>query len=521
MTRPAQRPAPIPEKPAGLPRRVARRGQSATVTIAVWPFANPLMNITRPQDLVIVGAGLAGLAAAEEAVRMRPGLAVTIVEPSGRIGGVIESVRRDGWLVERSADSFLAARPQGMRLVERIGMAGDLIGIDPAVRRALILRGGRLLPAPNAFRLMAAGLARSIISTPLLSFRGRLRLLCEPLVPRGTGADESLEHFAVRRLGHEAFERLVQPLVAGIWTADPAKLSMAAACPEFLEMEQRHGSLTAGERMRRRGASPAADAAGARYGQFVSLASGMESLPRQLWVAVQAAGVRLVQGRATAVARAADGLWTVAIEGQPDITAAAVVIAAPAAVASKLVASLDPPLAAALGGIEYAGSAVVSLGFRREQVRHPLDAAGMVVPRCEGRRILAVSFLSSKFSGRAPAGHVLMRTFVGGALDPEATTMADALLVSLVRRELADLLGATGEPALVQVDRWHAAMPQYHLGHVGRVARVKERLAALPGLAVAGAAYEGVGIPQVIASGQEAARAACSPPHAGQENRSA
>lgn len=470
------------------------------------------MNTPRLQDLVVIGGGLAGLAAAEEAMRMVPGLGVTIVEPSGRVGGVIESVRRDGWLVERSADSFLAARPQGMQLVERLGLADELIGIAPPVRRALILQRGRLLPVPTAFRLMAPGRAQSILTTPLLSIGGRLRLLCEPLVPRGAGSDESLEHFAVRRLGREAFDRLVQPLVAGIWTADPAKLSMAAACPEFLEMEQRHGSLAAGERARRRAAPQAPDATGARYGQFVSLASGMESLPRRLWAELEKAGVRLVHGRATAIARSAAGRWSVSLDGQPAVEAGAVIIAAPAGVAARLAAEVDRPLATALGGIEYAGSAVVSLGFRREQVRHPLDAAGMVVPRSEGRRILAVSFLSSKFPGRAPAGHVLMRTFVGGALDPEAAGLADDELVSLVRSELADLLGATGEPALVQVDRWHAAMPQYHLGHVDRVATVQERLGELPGLAMAGAAYEGVGIPQVIASGQAAARTVCVEP---------
>jgi len=181
--------------------------------------------------------------------------------------------------------------------------------------------------------------------------------------------------------------------------------------------------------------------------------------------------------------------------------------AVPAPVAARLVADLDDTLAAALSGIEYAGSAVVSLGFRREDVAHPLDAAGVVVPRGEGMRMLAVSFLSSKFPGRAPRGHVLLRTFVGGALDPDAARLDDAALLALVRREIAAVLGARGEPVLVQIDRWHAAMPQYHLGHVDRVERIRQRVATHPRLAFAGAAYEGVGIPQVIASGAAAARA--------------
>jgi oxygen-dependent protoporphyrinogen oxidase len=176
-------------------------------------------------------------------------------------------------------------------------------------------------------------------------------------------------------------------------------------------------------------------------------------------------------------------------------------------VAGRLVSEIDPEAAADLAAIEYAGSAVVSLGFPRDSVAHPLDAAGMVVPRGEGRRILAVSFLSSKFPGRAPQGHVLLRTFVGGALDPEATLLGDDALVELVQREVRDILGARGEPTIVQIDRWHAAMPQYHLGHVERVARIRQRIARVGRVAVAGAAYAGVGIPQVIASGQEAVHA--------------
>jgi oxygen-dependent protoporphyrinogen oxidase len=465
------------------------------------------MNTPRLQDLVVIGGGLAGLAAAEEAVRCGGFGRVTIVEPTGRVGGVIESVRRDGWLVERSADSFLAVRPEGVQLVERLGLGDQLIGIEPRVRRALILHRGRLVPVPRAFRLMAAGEGRSILTTPLLSLAGRLRLLCEPLVPQGRADDESLERFAVRRLGREAFERLVQPLVAGIWTADPAKLSMAAACPEFLEMERRYGSLAAGERARQQAAPRAPAAAGARYGQFVTLAPGMDTLPRRLWAWLEEAGVRLAHARATAVARTADGGWRVTLDSGRPLEADAVVIAAAATVAGRLVSEIDPEAAADLAAIEYAGSAVVSLGFPRDSVAHPLDAAGMVVPRGEGRRILAVSFLSSKFPGRAPQGHVLLRTFVGGALDPEATLLGDDALVELVQREVRDILGARGEPTIVQIDRWHAAMPQYHLGHVERVARIRQRIARVGRVAVAGAAYAGVGIPQVIASGQEAVHA--------------
>jgi len=470
--------------------------------------------VSRPHSLV-VGAGLAGLVAAESLSR-RNGAAsgrVTVIDPTGRVGGVLGTVREDGWLVERSADCFLAVRPEGLALVERLGLTDELISVEPRARRALIWHAGRPVPVPAGFRLMAPGRVGSILTTPVLSPRGRARVLWERWVaarPAAGGVDESLESFAVRRLGREAFDRLVQPLAAGIWTADPARLSMAAACGEFLAMERESGSLWAGERKRTRAQAGVPAAAGARYGQFVTLASGMEALPRRLAADLQARGVRFLTGTVTSLGRGSDGRWRVAGDGVDDDAAVAdaVVIATPAHVATGLVRSVDASLAAELAAIDYAGSSIVSLGFAREQVAHPLDAAGMVVPRIAGRRILAVSFSSSKFPGRAPAGCILMRVFVGGALDPEAMQLPDAALVELAAAEVRDLLGVRGEPKLVRVERWGHAMPQYHVGHMDRVARIAAATGRHGGLALAGAAYEGVGIPQVIASGQKAARLA-------------
>jgi oxygen-dependent protoporphyrinogen oxidase len=464
---------------------------------------------TAPLQAVVVGGGLAGLAAAEQLLADGFGQ-VVVVEPADRCGGVLGTARRDGWLVERSADCFLAARPEGMELVDRLGLERDLVGVDPRVRRALVWHDGRAVPVPRGFRLLAPGRIDSILSSSLFSPAGRLRLLAERTVPvRRDGEEESLEQFAVRRLGREAFERLVQPLAAGIWTADPARLGMAAACREFAEMEQTHGSLWAGERARLKNAAEEAGT-GARYGQFVTFANGMQTLPDRLAEAVFGRGAIWLKGRAERLARH-DGRWRLTFTDREDrveaVDADAIVLATPAPAAAVLLAGVDPRLAADLAGIAYAGSVIVSLGFRREAVTHPLDAAGLVVPRIAGRRVLAVSFSSSKFPDRAPPGCVLLRVFVGGALDPEAVGLDDAAVASLAHREVGDLLGISEDPLLVQIDRWDAAMPQYHIGHAERVGRIETAVSQHSGLALAGAAYRGVGIPQVIGSGRHAAEA--------------
>lgn len=452
--------------------------------------------------VMVIGGGLAGLAAAEALVE-RSRRAVVVIEPSGRPGGVIQTVRQPDWLIERAADCFLAARPEALDLVARLGLTDRLVPVEPEARRALILWEGRTIPVPSGFRLLAPGNPDAIRGTPLLSRDGRERLLAEESVPPRDWAegDESLEAFAVRRLGREAFDRLVQPLVAGIWTADPARLSMAAACPEFVRMECEHGSLTAGERAR---GTAGQQASGARYGQFVALADGMETLTTALWRRLEEAGVGWLPTTATAVTNEGDGYRVHTADTAAGEHAAAVVVACPAPAAARLLGRCAGPLADELAAIEYAGSAVVCLGFDRSAIGHPLDAAGVVVPRVAGRGCLAISFASVKFPRRAPADGVLIRVFLGGALDPGAALLTDGELIQRALVEAREILSIIAPPRLVEVARWQGAMPQYHVGHVERVTRIRGHLTAHPRLALAGAAYEGVGIPQVIASGRAA-----------------
>ena len=463
------------------------------------------------QHIVIIGGGLAGLSAAEWLLRQKLPPKVTIVESSDRLGGVIETVNQGEWLIERSADSFLSVRPEGIELVERLGITKELISINPEARRALIWSSqkgsdrGALLPVPQGFRLLAPGRIIPFMRSNILSYFGRLRVAGERFIPRRShnNLDESLESFAVRRLGQEAFDKLVQPLVSGIWTADPRRLSMAAACPEFLKMEQDWGSLTKGEKKRVALANNTCDSSGARYGQFVSFKSGMQTLIDALESRLRNAGVLVVQDRVRSLQR--DGSeWQVAL-GNQSIRADGVVLGVPASTAATMVSMMSPNLSSELKMIEFSGAAVVSLGFDRRDVSHALQAAGMIIPKVAGKRILAASFSSSKFPGRAPSGAVLIRTFIGGALDTSITALTDEEVIEKVLIDLRTTIGLHGSPSIVQVDRWHRSMPQYNLGHVERIKKIRQAEEKLPFFGLAGSAYEGVGIPQVILSGQTAA----------------
>jgi oxygen-dependent protoporphyrinogen oxidase len=320
------------------------------------------------------------------------------------------------------------------------------------------------------------------------------------LLPRGAGGDESLSAFVTRRLGREALERVAQPLVGGIYTADPAQLSLAATMPRFLDMERSQRSIVLAMWRQRRQAAQR-DGSGARWSLFLSFDRGLQCL-------VDALAHRLPEGvlhlgrPAPALARAADGRWRLG-DGAPFD---AVVIATPAHAAAALLRPLDEALSRELEAIPYASSGIVSLGFRREDVPHPLDGFGFVVPHIEGRALLACTFSSLKYPQRAPRGSLLVRAFVGGALRPDLLELTDDELVLTVRRELAGLLGVRTEPTLVRVARWPRAMPQYHVGHIERVARIRAGAAAL-GVHLAGNAYEGVGIPDCIRSGESAAQA--------------
>ena len=458
--------------------------------------------------LVVIGGGIAGLTAAhraEERARERgQRLELTVLEAGDRLGGIIQTERRDGFLVECGPDSFISEKPWALALCRRLGIEDRLVGTDDRYRTAFVAFGGRLHPLPEGFQLMAPTRLASLLRSSLFSWRGKLRMTLDLVLPRGGDADESLGAFVRRRLGREALERVAQPLIGGIYTADHDSLSLAATMPRFLEMEREHRSvILAMRRAARRAPAPAAATSGARWSLFVTFKDGMEELVQALAGRLPPGAVRLKE-RVTELERQGAG-WRVVTEGGTTVDAEGVIVATEAYQAARLLRRADPALGHLLEDIPYASSATVTLGFRRDAIRHPLDGFGFVVPQVERRPIIAGTFSSVKYPGRAPDGHVLLRVFVGGALDEQAVGADDAALIAAARAELAVLLGAEGEPLFARVNRFVKAMPQYQVGHLARVDAIEAAARRMRGLALAGAAYRGVGIADCVRSGEEAA----------------
>jgi oxygen-dependent protoporphyrinogen oxidase len=460
--------------------------------------------------VIVVGGGIAGLAAAHRLVERcrelgRP-LALTLCEAAGRLGGTIRTERSgEGFLIEAGPDSFISEKPWALALVERIGLGPRLRLTDDRYRRTYVARGRRLYPLPDGFLLLAPVRIAPFVASPLFSWRGKLRMALDLVLPRRHGDDdESLASFVTRRLGREALERVAEPLVAGIYTAVPERLSLAATMPRFLALERQHRSLILGLR-RSVAAREAQGASGPRWSLFVTLAGGMGELVEALAARLPVGSVRLSAAVAAVTAGNGAERWQVRLDDGTVLPADGVILAGEAPRMAPILRERDPELARLLAGIRYASSATVTFGYPRAAIRHPLDGFGFVVPRSEGRAVLACTFASVKYSARAPEGSALLRAFLGGARADAILEHDDAGLARLAEGELAGLLGIEGAPSLTRVARQPAAMPQYDVGHLGRVAAMEARLTGWPGVALAGSAYRGVGIPDCIRSGEDAA----------------
>lgn len=464
----------------------------------------------QPRRVIIIGGGVTGLAAAHRVVELAGKTAqpidVLLLEANPRLGGTIVTTIRDGCLIEGGPDSFITQKPWALALCRRIGIDGELIPTNPACRRTFVVRDGTMHPIPEGFLLLAPSRIWPFVTSRLFSWPGKMRMGLDLILPRkdhGTDGDESLASFVRRRFGRESLDRIAQPLVGGIYTADPEYLSLRTTMPRFLEMEAKYRSIIWGMVKGRKAASAAERGdSGARYSMFMSFRKGMVTIIDTLASRLPAGSIR-TGTPVTRVSRGADK-WMVELADGSTETADAVVLCCPAHVSARLIRQVDSAVADDLAAIRYASSATMTMAFDENQVSAIPEGFGFVVPVVEGRTLIAATFSSIKFPGRAPEGVLLARAFLGGAMQPHVYEMDDDALRRAVLQDFRDLIGLRGEPRFVETHRWPASMPQYPVGHLDYVRRLEAKIQRWPGLAVAGNAFGGVGVPDCVRSAEAA-----------------
>ena len=473
-----------------------------------------LGNGGRSLRVAIVGGGISGMATAyylhQEARARGLNVDIHLLEASDRLGGVIHTVREHGFIVEGGPDCILSFKPAGVGLWKELGLEADIVGTSREHRGSYIYSRGALHPLPEGLTLMIPSKLGPLFRTRLVSWPGKLRAGLDLIWSRHSdGRDVSVAEFVTAHLGQEVFERIVEPLFAGIYAGDARHLSLAATYPQLLEVEQRHGSLLRGlllmqqQRRKSNGRERAP-----RYTPFVTLRAGLAQMVEALQSRLDRVDVHL-RTRVRAITRDNEGSppqWRLIVDGGSPILADAVVIAAPAHASAAMLRPTDPELADTLARIPYASTVTVSLAFPRAEIAHPLNGYGFVVPRVEGRRLLACTWTSGKFPHRAPAGWALFRCFLGRAGDDDVVHLSDERLTALVLEELRAIMGVEAVPEHVWVFRWPRALPQYTVGHLERLRAVEERLKSWPGLFLVGNAYRGVGVPDRIAEAKEVAK---------------
>jgi oxygen-dependent protoporphyrinogen oxidase len=479
------------------------------------------------KQTIIIGGGITGLAAAYRLQTLAPEIAVTLIEREARLGGKIVTEQVDGFVIEGAPDSVLSRKPRGVGLFEELGLAQEIQGRNPQYEKTFVEYGGALHRLPTGLTGMIPTNLEALTRSTLISPEGQARLAQEPdLPPAPPDGDESVASFVTRRLGAEVYEKLVEPLMSGIYAGDGEQLSLAATFPQLRQLELKHGSLLHGlqksavrspqsavrgretsARLRReRSVERSVESSeGGGYPPFVSLRQGMGTLVERLVECLGRTHI-LLNRVVTRIEQPMDctGYQVVLADGQR-LAADALILCTPAFVTAGLLAELAPALAQLHAAIPYASSALVTLAYREADLPWPLDGYGYVVPRSADRDVLACTWTSSKWAGRAPAGYALLRVYLGRYGRCDVTEQSDEELYALAYNEVRRVMGLTATPTLQRIHRWPLGMPQYTLGHPERLTQIEAHLAHHPGLYLAGAAYRGVGIPDCIAAGEQAA----------------
>jgi oxygen-dependent protoporphyrinogen oxidase len=447
--------------------------------------------------VAIIGGGISGLSTAYYLAKA--GVSSTLIEARPRLGGVIQSEHVEGCVIEAGPDSFLSMKPAAMDLIRELGLADEVIGSNDHLRVTYVWKGGRLVPLPDGLQLMVPTKLVPLLATRLLSWPTKLRMGLELFHPPGRHPeDQSVANFITSHYGAEAVDYLAEPLLSGIYGGSPSALSISSVLPRFVELEAKYGSLTKGVLAELK----ANKAQAKRLPLFRTLKSGLGQLVSAL--AARLIGhTTILQGRAEAIERTGGG-FRIRLE-HGSLECAQLVLACEAHSAAQLAATLDGRLADLLGSIPYSSSMTVALGFPDSVFPKPLDGFGFLVPKRERRRLVACTWVGTKFSHRVPSGTTLLRCFLGGMDDGAILSESDDAIISAVVNELHDIVGFRAAPAFSRIYRWPRSMAQYTVGHPARLAEIEARAAAIPGFQLAGNAYTGIGIPDCIRMGKQAA----------------
>ena len=450
--------------------------------------------------IAIIGGGISGLSAAfalEEYRRGGVALEYVLYESSARFGGVLLTERVDGCLIEAGPDSFLSEKPWAAELCRKLGLGDQIIGSNDSERKTYIVVKGQLVPMPDGLMFMVPTRILPAVFSPLFSFGAKVRMAREWFHRRHEReADETVAALVERHYGAEMVERLVDPLLSGVYGGE-AQLSVRAVLPRFAEMEATYGSLGRGMvAARKRTAEVSAKPL------FTSLKNGMEQMVKAIVASLPAASLHA--NSPVQSLELQNGSWRLGrVSGSQDFDA--VIIAVPAQAAASLLELASGDIASELRGIHYSSSVTVALGYDGKVRQSLPPGVGFLVPHSEGKRMLAATFVHNKFSHRAPEDRALVRCFLGGTRDEHVIQLSDGEMLRIVRQELGQIIGLTAEPRFARVYKWKGAMAQYRVGHLDRLKRIERLRQQLPGLALAGNAYRGIGVPDCVRSGKEAA----------------
>ncbi|MCU1308043.1 MAG: protoporphyrinogen oxidase [Acidobacteriaceae bacterium] len=451
--------------------------------------------------VAIIGGGISGLSAAyylEQGRRSGAAVEYTLFEASPRLGGVLKTQRLHDCVIEAGPDSFLSAKPWATELAREVGLQNELIGSNDFQRKTFILNNGRLTAMPDGIQMIVPTKAWPVASSPLLSLSTKLRMMREylaPPEPLPEGRDESVASFVERHFGREVVSKLAAPLLAGVYGGDAAQLSARAVLPHFVALESKHRSLVRGVLHSRTNSNSAAPTP-----IFTSFKRGMQQFVDA--IAAQLPPESIALNRAVSKTELHDGEWTVILDQGRSRKFSDLIVALPAYASGTLMQSQRPDLGNILGSIRYSDSITVALGYPTRSLRRKAlpSGFGFLVPRTEGRSIMACTFVHNKFDHRVPEDYVLLRAFLSGA-----GNQSDADLQTTLQKELKDILGITTSPEFVSVARWPQAMAQYEVGHLEKVAAIEKLVNTIPHFALIGSAYRGIGIPDCVREGKLAA----------------